>query len=80
MAIDRSSQNWPDTVEVSDETTVIPFTRELVIKNTAMLAPGLGLNYLACIQSHIQGEYIAKKWYRQMPKHEAVVIVFGGAL
>jgi hypothetical protein len=34
MAIDRSSQNWPDTVEVSDETK--PCTR--CAKHTDVLA------------------------------------------
>jgi hypothetical protein len=58
---------------------VISYTPQLTIKNTAMLAPGLGLNFLACIRSHIAGEYIAKRWYRNFPEDEQVVIIFNNA-
>jgi hypothetical protein len=58
---------------------VIRYSPTLEIRNTAMLAPGLGLNYLSCITSHIPDEYIAKQWYRDFPKHEEIVIVFGDA-
>lgn len=55
---------------------LIEYTPQLVIKNTQMLAPGLGLKYLEVITSHIPGEYIAKKWHRELPKSAEVVIHF----
>lgn len=58
------------------EQVVIEYTPQLNITNTKMLAPGLGLRYLACIEAHIPGVYIAKKWYRELPTNEPLVIDF----
>lgn len=54
---------------------VINYTPELVIRNTKMLAPGLGLRFLECIRSHT-GELIAKMWHREMPESAEVVVTF----
>jgi hypothetical protein len=46
---------------------IIRYEPSLVIKNLASLPRGTGARYLEVITSHIQGEYIAKKWHRRAP-------------
>lgn len=57
----------------------IVYSPELDIRNTKMLAPGLGLRYLECIRAHT-GTLIAKRWYRDEPKQAEVVVIFGEQL
>lgn len=49
------------------------------IRNTDQLPKGTGCRYLLCVTSPIEGEYVAERWLRSMPRSIArgkVVIRF----
>lgn len=48
----------------------IPYTNTLNIKNVENLPRGTGCKYLEVIESHIEGEYIAKQWRRSIANYE----------
>jgi len=52
---------------------VLDYHAGLDIRNTKMLAPGLGLRYLEVIRAHEPGALIAVKWYRDLPATGLIV-------
>jgi tRNA(Glu) U13 pseudouridine synthase TruD len=58
---------------------IIDHNRDLVIRNIEALPRGLNCPFMLALESHIYGEYIAKRWLRKIPAKVApgeVVIRF----
>lgn len=61
-------------MKASKTATVIPFTRDLKIRNLNALPQGLNAPFLIVIEGQ-DGEYVAKQWKRKLP-NEGIVISF----
>lgn len=63
-------------MQASKTVNVVPFTRDLKIRNLDALPRGLNAPFLLVIEGE-QGEYVAKQWKRKLP-NEGIVISFVG--
>lgn len=58
---------------------IIIISPKIVIRNLESLSRGTGARYLEVIESHIEGEYVAKCWRRMLPKSGTVIDMEAGA-
>lgn len=58
---------------------IVPYSKDLDIRNMAAMSKGTGCKYLLCIKGE-NGEYIAKQWKRsppdKLPRSEFLISFF----